>query len=205
MEGRHGSKLGEVRQRKWPPSRATGWATGLTRTQKRLATQRAAGVAREGSSSQLVPVDTFFPLAHILTFVLLMHRGLALLGTEVDLRMPCASIPTWNYRALGPGTPWQAGEGRAGPPNPWPSPLTFSFCLVTRLRRELRLRFTRVPLSLLSVFPMLSSLLRGGEFSEEGYSRPKRPFWPVLQVTPGIHLESVYLWSLYPVPPSLWS
>ena len=58
------------------------------------------------------------------------------------------------------------------------------------MRRELRLRFTLVPLSLLSVFPMLSSLLRGGEFGEEGYSRPKRPFWPVLQVTPGVHLES---------------
>ena len=121
MEGGHGSDLEEVRQRKWLPSRATGWATGLTRAQKRFATQRAAGVAREGSSSQLVPVDTFFPLSRILTFVLLMHRGLPLLGTGVDLRMSCVSLPTWNHRALGPGTSWQAGEGREGPPTPGPA------------------------------------------------------------------------------------
>lgn len=55
---------------KWPPSGRAGWATGLTRAQKGLATQWAAGVVEEGPLSQLVPVDTFLPLSGILSLVL---------------------------------------------------------------------------------------------------------------------------------------
>lgn len=99
MEGGRGNNLGEVRQKKWLPSRVTGWATGLTRAQKRFATQRAAGVAREGSSSQLVPVDTFFPFSRILTFVLLMHWGLPL------LLLPGDSIAQGAQAAFHPGAP----------------------------------------------------------------------------------------------------
>lgn len=64
MEGR------QRKERMWLPSRGAGWATGLTRTQKGLATQGAVGVAGEGSSGQLVAVDTFLSLSSLLTFVL---------------------------------------------------------------------------------------------------------------------------------------
>ena len=91
------------------------------------------------------------------------------------------------------------------PPYPRPGPLTFSFCLVTRHRRELSLRFTLALLSLLSIFPALSSLLRGRKFGEEGAADPEGPSEPVLQVASGIHLESVSLRPLHPVSPLLWS
>ena len=94
-----------MKERKWLPSRGMGWATRLTRAQKRFATQRAAGVAREGSLSQLVPVDTFFPLSSILTFVFQKHWALPLLGTEVGLRMLCASGLASSQRDLEPGAP----------------------------------------------------------------------------------------------------
>ena len=43
------------------------------------------------------------------------------------------------------------------------------------MRRELRLRFTLVPLSLLSVFPMLSSLLRVESLVKRVTADPKGP------------------------------
>lgn len=69
-KGGHESDLEEVKQRRWLPSGGTGWATRLTRVQKEFAAQGAVGVAEEGSSCQLVAVDTFLPLSSILTFVL---------------------------------------------------------------------------------------------------------------------------------------
>lgn len=45
------------------------WAV-QTRAQKGFATQGAAGVAKEGSLRQLVPVDTFLSLSSILSLVL---------------------------------------------------------------------------------------------------------------------------------------
>lgn len=82
-----------------------GWATRLTRAQKRFATQGAAGVAKDGSSSQLVPVDTFLPLSSILTLVLQKHWALALFGTEGGMRMPCASSSTSNPGLWGQAHP----------------------------------------------------------------------------------------------------
>lgn len=77
---------------------------------------------------------------------------------------------------------------------PQPGPLTFSFCLVTRLRRELSLRFTLVLLFLFSILAAPSSLLRRwGEMDEEGAVGPEGRAEPVLQVLPGIHLPGASL------------
>lgn len=111
----------EVKERKWLPSSGTGWATGLTGAQKGLAAQGAAGVAREVSVCQLVPIDTLLPLLSILTLVLERQRALPLWGMEVGLRMPWVRRPTLNHRALGPGSPSQAAEGGGGLPSPSPS------------------------------------------------------------------------------------
>ena len=121
MEGGHGSNLREVRQRMWLPSRATGWATGLTRAQKRFATHRAAGVAREGSSSQLVPVDTFFPLSRILTFVLLMHWGLPCWGQRWTLECPVCPFPLGITGLWDQGHPGKLEKAERVPPTPGPA------------------------------------------------------------------------------------
>lgn len=49
------------------------------------------------------------------------------------------------------------------------SPLTFSFCLVTLLRRELRLRFTLVLLSGFSLLYTPSSLLDRRKWVRKGF------------------------------------
>lgn len=69
-QGEQESDLEEVKERKWLPSRGTGWATRLTRAQKGFTTQGTVGVAGEGSLCQLVAIDTLLPLSSILTFVL---------------------------------------------------------------------------------------------------------------------------------------
>lgn len=80
-----------------------GRATGLTRAQEGFAAQGAAGVAEEGSSRQLVPVDAFLPLSGILSLVFWLSRALPLRGAETNLRTPCAFRPPWHHRALGSG------------------------------------------------------------------------------------------------------
>lgn len=84
----------------------------------------------------------------------------------MNLRLPCVFRPTSNHGAPGSGAYCKTGEGSGG--SPWPGPLTFSFCLVTRQRRELSLRFTLVLLLLRSPLLAPSSLLKDGRMNGGG-------------------------------------
>lgn len=122
----------------------------------------------------------------------------------MNLRLPCVFRPTSNHGAPGSGAYCKTGEGSGG--SPWPGPLTFSFCLVTRQRRELSLRFTLVLLLLRSPLLAPSSLLKDGRMNGGGGGgqHGQRAIFS-LQVAPGPHLESVS--SLQPLSPVslLWS
>lgn len=67
------------------------------------------------------------------------------------------------------------------------------------------MRFTPVPLSLLSILLAPSSLLKRGKINEEGAAGPEGSAQPVLPVAPGIHLRSISLWFPLPVLPLLLS
>ena len=92
------------------------------------------------------------------------------------------------------------GKAEEGPRGS--APLTFSFCLVTRLRRQLSLRFTLVLLSLFSFLPAPSSLL--GDEREGPLEGARGHSEAALWVASGIHLQPVSLWPPGPALPLPW-
>jgi hypothetical protein len=105
--------------------------------------------------------------------------GLRISPAEASLFTPSTSV----YLVLAwiPGFPSQGYITEHGKEVRVPkfqfSPLTFSFCLVTLLRRELRLRFTLVLLPGFSILHAPSSLLD----SEESFRYLLRQLWKVPQ------------------------